>query len=109
MEQQTEQQKKAIKPIKKNEGNGLFDKFWETYPKKSGKGYAKDCWNRISGVEEKLPKMLETINWQKQSEQWMRDNGQFIPMPSTWLNQERWDDQPVNNYPASLFEDENDE
>ena len=24
----------------------------------------------------------------------MRDNGQFIPHPATWLNQERWDDEP---------------
>ena len=38
--------------------------------------------------------MLEAIRKQKQSGQWRRDNGQYIPYPATWLNQERWNDEP---------------
>ena len=30
---------------------------------------------------------------QKQSAQWSKDNGQFIPHPTTWLNGKRWEDQ----------------
>ena len=29
----------------------------------------------------------------KQTEQWKKDNGKFIPYPATWLNQERWTDE----------------
>ncbi len=37
--------------------------------------------------------IMTAIERQKQSEQWIRDNGQYIPMPSTWLNQRRWNDE----------------
>jgi hypothetical protein len=30
---------------------------------------------------------------QRQSAQWQRDDGQFIPHPSTWLNGRRWEDE----------------
>lgn len=29
----------------------------------------------------------------KKCDQWRKDNGQFIPYPATWLNQERWEDE----------------
>jgi hypothetical protein len=37
--------------------------------------------------------MVKAIEVQKKSEQWQRDNGQYIPHPSTWLNQRRWEDE----------------
>ena len=37
--------------------------------------------------------MLKAIEKQKGSEQWTKDNGQYIPHPSTWLNQSRWEDE----------------
>jgi hypothetical protein len=40
-----------------------------------------------------LQRMLEAIKEQKASDQWKRDNGQYIPNPATWLNQGRWDDE----------------
>ena len=36
--------------------------------------------------------MLEAIAKQKKSDMWKRDKGQYIPNPSTWLNQKRWED-----------------
>ena len=38
--------------------------------------------------------ILTALNWQKKSEQWLKDNGQFIPYPATYLNQRRWEDEP---------------
>lgn len=29
----------------------------------------------------------------KQTEQWKKDNGKYVPYPATWLNQERWTDE----------------
>ena len=40
-----------------------------------------------------LTGMVKAIEVQKKSEQWQRDNGQYIPHPSTWLNQRRWEDE----------------
>jgi len=36
--------------------------------------------------------LIDAVNSQKNSEQWRKDNGQYIPNPATWLNQGRWDD-----------------
>ena len=38
----------------------------------------------------------EAIALAKQSHQWQKDNGDFIPLPATWLNQERWEDSGVS-------------
>lgn len=71
----------------------LFDDFWNNYPRKIGKQKCTN-WFRIHKVDKPLlDKMLNAINEQKQSEQWQRDNGQYIPHPYTWLNQGRWEDE----------------
>jgi hypothetical protein len=31
--------------------------------------------------------------------QWLREGGRFIPNPATWLNQERWGDEPDPEVP----------
>ena len=72
-----------------------FNDFWTTYPKKVGKEAAKKAWNRIKPTEELFAKILKTIAREEASESWRRENGRFIPNPATWLNQGRWDDEPV--------------
>ena len=72
-----------------------FETFWRAYPKKVGKFYAEICWRRVKG-EKFLIEILSAIeNW-KANPQW-RDP-QFIPNPSTFLNQHRWEDEvPVRS------------
>ena len=41
-------------------------------------------------MQEQMGKALEV---QKQSQQWRKDGGQYIPMPATWLNGRRWEDE----------------
>ena len=68
-----------------------FDAFWSAYPKKVGKGAAEKSFSKLS--PSLLPQMLSAIDAQKKSDQWAKDNGQFIPNPTTWLNQRRWEDE----------------
>ena len=70
----------------------MFEEFWQAYPKKVGKGYAQECFKRIKPTRKLLDTMLEAIAKQKKSDMWKRDKGQYIPNPSTWLNQKRWED-----------------
>ena len=70
----------------------MFEEFWKAYPKKVGKGYAFDCFKKIRVSRALLDTMLEAIAKQKKSSMWKRDKGQYIPNPSTWLNQKRWED-----------------
>ena len=37
--------------------------------------------------------IISAVKQQKKSTEWAKNNGQFIPHPTTWLNQERWGDE----------------
>lgn len=66
-----------------------FESFWAAYPRKVGKQAAKKAFSKVSMPVKTL---IDAVNSQKNSEQWRKDNGQYIPNPATWLNQGRWDD-----------------
>ena len=68
-----------------------FEQFWEAYPRKVGKKTAKISWGKIKPDDGLLEKILIAVEKQKKSKQWQQT--QFIPNPSTWLNQERWKDE----------------
>lgn len=70
-----------------------FEQFWKVYPRKQGKGKARDVFNKINPSESLLGKMMTAVLAASVSAQWKKDNGQFIPLPATWLNQERWEDE----------------
>jgi hypothetical protein len=72
-----------------------FEMFWKAYPKKIGKGAAEKAWNKITSPGETLELITSALSWQTKSEQWTKDNGQFIPNPSTYLNQKRWLDERI--------------
>jgi len=68
-----------------------FDRFWPAYPRKVAKAAAEKAWaNHANGNIDAIMAALETA---KQSAQWQKDGGQYIPHPATWLNGKRWNDQ----------------
>jgi hypothetical protein len=71
-----------------------FELFWRSYPKKTGKKAAIKAFHkaRKTGLP-KIDTLVAIIERQAASDQWKRDNGQYIPNPTTWLNQGRWDDE----------------
>jgi hypothetical protein len=81
-----------------------FAEFWKAYPKKVGKEAARKAFMKIKPSADLLQRMLEAIKAQTASDQWKRDNGQYIPNPATWLNQGRWEDEP----PAAAKSQNND-
>lgn len=70
-----------------------FEQFWQAYPRKVGKGAAFKVWKRLNGIRPKIDELVQIIEQHKKTEQWRRNNGQFVPHPQTWLNQERWNDE----------------
>ena len=69
-----------------------FAEFWATYPKKQGKGAAEKAFLKISPTDSLHETMIAAIRAAVLSRQWREQNGRFIPNPSTWLNQRRWED-----------------
>ena len=69
----------------------LFETFWKEYPNKKAKPVALKSWDKIKNLDFDL--IMVALKKQKQTTDWNKDNGQFIPMPATWINQERWNDE----------------
>ena len=72
---------------------GWFDRFWAAYPRHVNKQGAMRAFEKLKPTEELLEKMIAAIGKQIESEQWTKDNGQYIPHPQTWLNGKRWEDE----------------
>lgn len=84
-----------IPPTGVDEQSALFNRFWDAYPRHDGKEPARRAWRRLKPNMQLCCVMSEAIERQKRSDGWQRDGGRFIPMPATWLNQRRWEDEPA--------------
>ena len=51
--------------------------------------------------------MMNSLEQFRGSKDWLKDNGQYIPYPSTWLNQKRWEDESINKSSSQGFEQRN--
>lgn len=92
------------RPAPDDEG---FTAFWAAYPRRVGKGGARRAWAKIRPDPGLVESMLGAVEQQRDSWQWRRDNGQFVPHPATWLNERRWEDEPEPaSAPALRPEDE---
>jgi len=71
-----------------------FEAFWQAYPRKTGKGAARAAWakNNLPPIEEILIALRKAI----QSQDWQKERGKFIPHPSTWINQARYEDEGMD-------------
>lgn len=67
--------------------------FWKSYPRKTGKFLAQKVWSKIKIEEDLFERIMKALEIQKQSDAWRNNNGIYIPHPSTWLNQRRWEDE----------------
>lgn len=86
-EDDNESSSQKVNPIEER-----FKVFWKAYPRKSGKGSAEKAWAKIAPSQKLFDEIMAALDVAKRCEQWLKDNGQFIPYPATWLNQKRWED-----------------
>lgn len=70
-----------------------FDRFWTAYPKKTAKLKAKESFEKNVPDDDTLQSILSSLAYLKTTEDWQKENGKFIPMATTFLNQHRWEDE----------------
>lgn len=70
-----------------------FESFWNIYPKKDARKKALEKWNTLRPDEPAQQAMQADIKRRRVSHDWTKDKGQYIPLPATYLNQLRWEDQ----------------
>jgi len=74
--------------IKKDE---KFAEFWDTYPRKAGKQAAQRAWK--TAITKANPEQIIIAAGTFRHDPNRED--QYTPHPATWLNQGRWDDEPL--------------
>jgi hypothetical protein len=72
-----------------------FARFWAAYPRRKARLDALKAWNRLDPSLELVERILTALEWQREQDQWCRDDGNFIPYPATWLRAGSYDDEPV--------------
>ncbi|SJZ91995.1 hypothetical protein SAMN02745119_02006 [Trichlorobacter thiogenes] len=70
-----------------------FVQFYAAYPKHKNKSAAEKAFTKLNPSPELLTQMLAELEWQKQQSEWQKNNGQYIPLPASWLNGRRWEDE----------------
>jgi hypothetical protein len=70
-----------------------FETFWKAYPKKVKKDNAWAAWKKRNGTMPPIDIIVKAIETQKKCSQWIRDGGQYIPHPATWINGGQWMDE----------------
>ena len=63
--------------------------------KRKDKEKAQRVFAKLNPSQELLQKMLSAIQKSKMTDDWQKQNGQYIPYPATWLNGRRWEDEGV--------------
>ena len=79
-----------------------FEKFWDTYPRKKSKGDAEKAWKQLKPSSELVEIIISKVVLLKSSQEWLREGGEFIPYPATWLRAKGWEDEvgPTSVAPA---------
>lgn len=70
-----------------------FDLFWQAYPKKKSKGDAEKAWAKIKPSEHLAEQILQAVQRATTSKEWIKNGGEFIPYPASWLNAKGWEDE----------------
>ena len=70
-----------------------FKIFWSKYPKRVSKERAEKAFFKICLDDVVFSNILNSLEKFKTTNDWKKNNGEFIPYPASWLNQKRWEDE----------------
>lgn len=77
-----------------------FEEFWKVYPRREGKALACQSWQRLSLPQKRRAYVALKANLPSLAAKMRERGGNFCPMPATWINQGRFDDEPPEHTPA---------
>lgn len=84
-----------------------FEIFYNKYPKKVKKQDTKKWFQKNKPSNELFSSMMNSLEQFRSSNDWQKDRGQYIPYPTTWLNQKRWEDEASEKLGKQGFEQRN--
>jgi hypothetical protein len=86
---------------RKRDSDESFAVFWDRYPRKVNRLAAVKAWNKLRPSPDLVRRILDALEWQV--EQW--DDPNYIPHASTYLNNERWNDERPQPKPKAQMSD----
>jgi hypothetical protein len=81
-----------------------FDDFWAAWPRSTRKGGKSSCkakWDKLK-LDLQGDQIVKHVEWMKTTDQWRKNNGEFIPAPLVYLNQMRWDGAEIPEMTVNL-------
>lgn len=92
------------KPSKLNKPRSepdAFAAFWSLYPRKVARPKAAQSFGKLTEAEQRaaiaaVPKFAASWKWRMEPD--------YIPHPTTWLNQRRWEDEPPPEHPVATVQ-----
>lgn len=79
-----------------------FDRFWAVYPNRVKKSVAQASWLKLAPDDALTDTIVADVERRVKYE-WVGDNAKYVPHPTTYLNQRRWEDEPPPK-PKTLLE-----
>lgn len=70
-----------------------FKRFYNAYPKKKSRGKALSWFKTHKPKSSLVNTMIESLEKQKLTLDWQKQNGRYIPYPATWLNASGWENE----------------
>ena len=70
-----------------------FEKFYSEYPRKVKKDLVRKWFIKNKPSDELFETMMSSLYKFKKTYDWIKENGKYIPYPSSWLNEKRWEDE----------------
>ena len=64
---------------------------------REGKAKARREWAKLKPSAETQRQILAALEWQRNMPGWQKQNGEYIPMASTYLSQRRYEDEPFHS------------
>lgn len=98
---EAEPKARKIKPTRAKDAREpeAFTAFYQRYPKHEDRAGALKAWTKLNPNPEVITAINRALDWQTTQPSWTKDGGRFVPMPSTWLNKRRWEDEPFHQSP----------
>jgi len=85
--------KDSISSVHSDKLKETFDTFWNEYPKKQSKDYARSVWKKVAITDEIAQSIIEGLKKSKKGDHRFLGDAQYIPMPASWLNARGWEDK----------------
>lgn len=70
-----------------------FNTLWSTYPNKNGKFKAFKAWQSLKPDTITRTMIDDAIFWQRKTLKWTKNDGEYVPMLATYLNNRMWEDE----------------